>query len=199
MSHYIVILPVYGSPFIYNDEPINVKQSKKLLNKAVEGEADQFENDEFHKMVIHPGFCERDKRWDIARRLTLRHDVKIFVHENGTNECCANVACLYIHRDMFGTSGYWTRDEMLKKPWIRRDAPFFGNIALLVPAKTLIKIVKPDALKMVDYSDWEALAEKCNCDNDECEADCDIVKNRFKERGWDYTPGDNQVYKNVIV
>lgn len=196
--NYILVLPCYGSPFIQDETAVraNSKEMRALLNKAVGGDADRFENDEYHKMVIHPSFHTNDERWNIAHRLMDRKDVKLFVHENGMNVCSANVACLYVHRDM--PSGFWSRDAMLKSPWVKRDAPFFGNIAMVVPVKTLMRLTSPDSLKLIPESEWEHVIENCECDDTECDADCDNIQKFFKERGWDFAHG-TQVYKNVMV
>ena len=84
---------------------------------------------------------------------------------------------------------------MKSKPFVRRDAPFFGNVVLVVPAKTLMRLCAPDALKMIPEEEVEHAIKDC-CTDDDCEGSCDTVKNLFKEKGWDYQ--GEQVYKNVI-
>jgi hypothetical protein len=195
--NYIIVLPCYGAPFIKNGTAVrsNSKEMNALLNESVGGEQSRFENDEFHKMVIHPSFCEDEKRWDIVRLLMGREDVQLFVHENGMNVCCPNMACLYVHRDMSGLR-YWTRDDMIKKPWVKRDAPFFGDVAMVVPVKTLMRLTSPDCLKLIPETEWEHLIENCKCDDNDCEGNCETIQKHIKERNWEYT--GTQMFKNVI-
>jgi len=147
---YIVVLPCEGSPYIWENRIFNTKTKEgktELLNECREivgGDVTTISDPS--TVRIHPMF---QNSWPIAQELLCKKGIKIYVNENGIEDCTPNMACLLGGRDYSSVSGSFITAEMVKSLPIK-FRPLHGNVALVVPQVVLEKVTSPDALKYVD-------------------------------------------------
>ena len=140
---YIIVLPCEGSPYVWKNAPITEKGLYKELCKVVRGGIEMIDPT---MMRIHPMF---ENRWRIADVLRQSKDVDIYANEDGLNSCTANMACLRLIRDIpFGKS--ITREDYMSAPLKAHRMPYLGEIALVVPEKTMKAIMKDKFDSVID-------------------------------------------------
>jgi hypothetical protein len=149
----ILVLPCEGSPFIWKNKCYTTKDKEGVmelteqLSKAVGGDV---ERGDISMLRIHPSF---GNRWSIASTLCQKKDVNMYLNENGMNACSPNMACLCLERDV-PCGKPFSAAEYLAAPLRVRRAPFFGNVALVMPLKTLAEEIDPLAMKLVRVEDY---------------------------------------------
>jgi len=139
---YVFCLPTWGAPFI--SAVVSGKDDNlKVLQKVVGGAIERVANNSF---VIHPLFCEEEKRWKILSEIVKSKTVKVYVNEDGYNQgLCANMATI--------TRG------------IGGCPHFLGDVCVVVPQKVLAVLkINPDAFTLImpvreieegEYPVWE--------------------------------------------
>ncbi len=132
MSHKVaVVMPVVGKPYICNDIEINLDYLKKMVGGYVEVVASD-------NVWVHPMFCVEEE-WGEANRLlqtTNKKKFKVYVNENGGNECTPNVALFHKTKDLDYLHGKeMTIENYNNCPIIPR--PYFGNVIVVIQEKYL--------------------------------------------------------------
>jgi hypothetical protein len=210
---FIVCLPTTGQPFIWKNKMFNTsnKDGRKNLNDnirdCVGGDAERFKQGDSQKMLIHPMFQEERKRWSIANTLLRDEDnTEVYVNENGVYQCGINVACLMLHKDIMKLArlngGMVSAEDYRKAPLKVREAPFSGNIALVVSVRNLKTVCDPDVLKLVKVSTHFPLEDAGDGDEledyvFEPEDENDIIKMKAlcKEHNWAFDNCGGVVYQ----
>jgi len=149
----IIVLPCEGSPYLWKNTIYNTKgkvQKEQFfteIQKVVRGRMEEINPT---MLRIHPMF---ENRWRIADALRIRKGVEVYVNENGDNDCGANMACLRLERDI--PDGMITAKQYMSAPLKVARAPYFGEIALVVPYKELTAVIgNTYALSLVCISDY---------------------------------------------
>jgi hypothetical protein len=89
---HIICLPTFGSPYL-----IASVQSKmagdylKATQKAVDGKIEPYDR---KLVILHPMFCENNRRWDMARQMLTHKQTKVWVNDDGANTCSPNMATI---------------------------------------------------------------------------------------------------------
>jgi hypothetical protein len=155
-AKYILVLPTYGSPYIWNNTSYNDKKNNSLMKEIQEVVQGHFEifrqNKTSQFMMIHPMF--NNERWTIASKALNNPNAKIYLNEDGNNMCCPNMACLMVHKDMGGMSVF-TNEAYDKLPLTIRKAPFFGEIAIVINTKDLEKLCGGNISKLAPEEEDE--------------------------------------------
>jgi len=168
MIHHILCLPTFGSPYLV----ASVETKKydmsdghlKALQRAVGGYIEQISRDSFH---IHPMFCE-NKRWLMAKQMLSSRLVKVYVNENGRQECVPNMATIMIANGRNGGCPH-----------------IFGDICVDVPEKVFqVMGFRTKAFKIVNI---------CEADDEEDEK---AKKEECASKGWEYI-SSGQIYEAV--
>ena len=226
----ILILPCQGAPYLwpgktgnllYDTKTATGKESlDKELKNCVYGETEQIDED---LIVIHPMF---KGRWRLAQDILHIPGVEVYVNHNGIQDCCANVACLQlayrIHMISKGKAISLAEYKALPKYKLR--APYFGDVAVVVPYTELKKCVDPDTLTLVRIQDHykelgiipeeeeEEEEEEFDSEdegtnyllpyimdvNDIKIGDTNKLASYYKEKGWDYVPTVGVTYTKTI-
>ena len=122
---YVFNLPTEGSPFL--SEVIQAKDIQKKNLKTLQGVVGGYISKiDVKKMglVIHGMFCEENEKWNIANKLLWNQYSKVWVNDNGSNECCGNMAVI-IGNPSYRVGG----------------APhLWGNVAITISQKVYEKI-----------------------------------------------------------
>ena len=167
---YVVVLPTFGAPYIFGSF---TKEDFKMLQKAVQGGAEQVRNDYF---IIHPFFAKANPRWNLARQLLTSKKTKVYVNENGRNVCCPNMATIV--RFNRGIT-----DEPL---------PLFGDVCLVVP-KSVFDVLCPNADALALHKDGD-----CEMWEFDDEAELDAFTLKAKTEGLDFNPNSGFCYKAMM-
>ena len=187
----IVVLPTYGAPFIYANKTYALKGDKAKrdemmtdIRTVVGGtDIDKWTQSETSQFFIHPLFVREDTRWAYADKLIKKKSVDIYVNDNGMNECSPNMACPVRHKNFYGLSVI-TKEAIDRLPMVIRDAPMFGNIALVVPAVDIMS--KIPALSLLPEL-WETTMDDglYSPFEPEDEEEAERKQKEFDERGYD--------------
>jgi len=152
-SKVILTLPTTGSPFLWRNKIFNTKDKagktelSENIRKVVRGDVQQAD---LSSLRIHPMF---DNRWRIVDALLRCEDAEVFVNEEGTYKCSPNMACLRLERDMSSFTGPISMERFMSLPLKVCKAPFFGDIAVVIPYKAFKGIADPESLKLVRVED----------------------------------------------
>jgi len=111
----VVVLPTWGSPYIF--DLLDGKNDLKVLQSAVQGEITGFDRRCF---VLHPMFANKG-RWLLARQILTANCVKVYVNNEGANDCSPNMATVI--------TNYNKR--------INGCPHLFGDVAVIVPYRVL--------------------------------------------------------------
>lgn len=137
----ILVLPCVGEPYIWKNLAYKII-TEKMIQDAVHGY--ELEVDA-SSVGIHPMFANR---WRIASDLLEEQDVKVYVNEYGADKCSVNMASIRYTKD-FVNGAILSKEQWDKLPMKVSETPYFGDIILTVPFKTLIKHINPDCMKLV--------------------------------------------------
>ena len=183
----IVVLPTFGSPYLYKNKIYDTRTQKTELFKdcqdVVGGDVEQWEQFPERNFFIHPMFVREEKLWALADQIVKRKDVKIWVNENGMNECSPNMGCIVRHKDFSGLT-VLSKEIMDALPMTIRSAPMFGSIAVVISLCDLHKVCNPDCLKLVE-----------ECYEPDDDADIEAKKKECEEKGWYWREGTGQIYR----
>ena len=191
----IIVLPTFGAPFLWKNKIYNTKQKEKkteLFNDCrtiVCGDVEEWSQCSDLNFFIHPLFVRDNPRWAVADKLIEKKDTKIWVNENGMNECSANMACPVRHKDYSGISVI-SKEVYDRLPTVIRKAPMFGNIALVVPLSSLSSYGGTTAFSLVNTYDDDWYEPYEPYDDEEMEA----KKKECKEKGYDFRESTGQIY-----
>lgn len=147
---YVFNLPTYGKPFL--SEVIEAKDIQKKNLKTLQGVVGGLIskiNVEEMKVYIHPMFSEENEKWNIAHALLWNQHSKVWINDNGANECCGNMGVI-IGNPIYRVGG----------------APhLWGNVAITISQTVYEKICdKPlEYWKEEDDDDEEYFGECNNC------------------------------------
>lgn len=181
MSQVIVVLPTFGCPFIWKGEEYKEVEFKEL-QKVVRGGIEMIDN---RFIRIHPLFMDDENgkkpgqaRWNLVSKLISDKTVEIYANDEGHYKCSPNMACMRLDCPV----------------------PYFGDIALIVPTKTLKKYTTIDYLSLVRIKEstdkeYESslggyVYEPYN-DKDEKE-----FTKKAQENNWDYVKSSGFVFKS---
>jgi len=164
MVKFNIVLPTFGSPYSVGVD----KKDYKVIQHYVGG--GYFEPVDPKKFVIHPMFCEENKRWAIASELLKIPRTRVYVNEDGRMKCCPNMATIFRSYDgcphLFGDIVVQVTEDALKKRGI--------NIKSLT-------MVTGDEF-------WEP----------DTEADIEAKKTECAEKGWDMRESSGQIYECAV-
>ena len=96
-------LTTCGKPYLY--KAIEAKNiNKELFDTLQSGVGGLFENISHKhikdaKIVIHGMFVKECEKWAIAEKLFNYQYSKVYINENGSNQCCPNMATLVLNRN----------------------------------------------------------------------------------------------------
>jgi hypothetical protein len=112
----IVILPVFGSPYVECVMKKGDKNMLKTLQKCVGGFIDKYDQKQIR---IHPMFVNENARWRMGEALMKDSKTIVWVNEEGARDCSPNMATI------------------IPNPQLRVGGcpHIFGDIALEVPLK----------------------------------------------------------------
>ena len=179
---FVVVLPTFGSPYIWTGLPIKKDAMLKTLKEVVQGPIEEFKNNTLTCMMIHPMFRDENKRWGIVNNLMKEKDIKIYVNEEGRYECSPNMATLLCSKlDKHGSINLGMLKSM---PWNIRH-PMFGDIAFVVPEKTLKKhCPNLSYMTLLDDEAYEPYDDEANND----------MKEFVDKFNMEYIEGVGQIY-----
>lgn len=149
----ILVLPCEGTPYIWKNKVFNIKNKEELsslskdVGTIVGGEV---ERGDTNMLRIHPSF---GNRWRIADALRQKEGVNMYLNGNGMLEGLPNMACMRMVRDVPNGKGISYEDYM-KAPLRVARAPYFGDVALVMPLITLKEEIDPEAMKLVRVEDY---------------------------------------------
>jgi hypothetical protein len=181
----VVVLPCFGAPYVFGIYDHKNKAEShtanfQLLKKAVMGCIESYDRKGF---VIHPMFCEENPRWALAQRLLNCRWTKVYVNENGGEDCAVNTGTIIAnpHRRLGGCPH------------------LFGDVALVVNKRTF-EVLCPHIGAMTLHKNPETSGEGEN-GAWEFEDDEDMQKHiaEFREKGYDFNEHNGFCYKRPIV
>ena len=181
----IIVLPTYGSPYIWKNKVYSrTDKDKEIMFQRI-GEVVQGDVQKClaSNLIIHPMF---PNRWRLVSQILKKKGVEVFVNKNGNTTCSPNMA-------------------VINK---QTGIPFFGDIALTISLRQLNMIIDWSALKLIkirnhydamgitntDYDDGDDIYNYIFEPNDAEE--CRKFKNYVGTKGW-FIGDAGQVYERA--
>jgi hypothetical protein len=169
MLAHIICLPTFGSPYLVasvdrRKTDDHLAATQKAVNGFIEGYSRK-------EVVLHPMFCEENRRWDLARQMMTAAQTKVYVNDEGALKCSPNTATIIIN------------------PALRIGGcpHLFGDVCLDVPA-TVFQV-------MGFRTEWFKLVEMDYEPEDEAEEEA--KKAECAAKGWDYKPSTGFIYEAI--
>lgn len=163
---FIIQLPVEGPPICWGLKKKNDKEALEQLqgDNGVGGYFTGFSKKDF---VIHPMFVKENPRWALASKMLNLPSTKVWVNEDGANECSINAATIITNK--FQQCGGCPH--------------LFGNIVLEVKNCEMVK-AGLSHLPLVLVEEWEP----------EDEEEEEAKKKECEEKGYDYIESCGYIY-----
>jgi len=145
---FLIQLPVVGPPICWGLAKKNLDERMKQLQgeNGVEGYFGEFSKKDF---IIHPLFVEENSRWALAAKMLKLSGTKVYVNDNGMNECSINAATI------------------ITNPYQRCGGcpHLFGNVLLEVKNSEMVKAgLSHLPLVLVEEADAEDEAKQKECE-----------------------------------
>jgi len=171
---YVVVLPCWGSPYIFGIYQEKSKNNLEMLQKAVMGDIEAYNRKD---MIIHPGFSESNARWELARRMLTYQHTRIYVNADGIEKCGVNTGTVVRPEKRVGGCPHLMGDVVLLVP-----KNFFEVMRINPSSLTLVK--NPATSDDGENGSWEFDTDE------EAEAFYKVVT----QFGWDFNEDNGFCY-----